>query len=313
MKKNQGNLRLAVWLWMFVWLSVSAFVSAQHKNNEYVVKIELASKGRYVHNVNGCVGLINWGDGHITLLDTPVNNPTHYYETPGEYVVVTQGKIRQLDSNLASKAIVDVVHIGGSLGITNMDYAFRDQRNLTTLRKGIFDELKEVRSFYFTFGILDDKPEVSDGEVVPVYRKDNRGLAAIPEGLFDKCKKVLDFGCTFFGCKVTEIPQGLFDCNIQVRNFGATFCGTDLQKIPLGLFDCNQLADNFSYTFYDCRQLEGWSPFSFVWIGEREVDCVYLYERSQYPLYYKNPVLHQSCFENCYQLLDYDRIPTDWK
>lgn len=313
MKKDQSKFRLWVWLWMLVCIGISASVSAQGKNDEYVVKIELATKGLYVHNVNSCVGRIDWGDGHVSLIETPVNNPSHYYEMPGEYVVVTKGKIRQLDSNMASKVIVDVMHIGSAMGITNMDYAFRDQRNLTIIRKGIFDGLKDVESFYFTFGVLDDEPEVVEDEVTPVYREGNRGLTIIPEGLFDKCKKVLDFGCTFFGCKVTEVPQGLFDRNVEVRNFGATFCGTDLRKVPLGLFDFNQLADNFSYTFYDCRQLEGWSPFSFVWIGKREVDCVYLYERSQYPMYYNNPIAHQSCFKNCSQLLDYDRIPMDWK
>lgn len=310
---NQPRTKAFLMLLLACTLTLSASTPFFKKDNQYVVKIEISTSGIYSHNLNGFTGNIDWGDGKTSHHENATNNPEHRYEKPGEYIIIAQGKVRQLDSNFASKVITDVIHIGGDLGIERMDYAFTGQRNLTTLREGIFDELKDVRSFYFTFGILNDDEKTPTGYVTNKNSAQNQGITSIPDGLFDQCKKVLDFGCTFFGCKIKSIPIGLFSKNKKVWNFGGTFCYTDIESIPPGLFDKNQSVENFKYTFYDCQELKGRSPFALLIDSTGTWVRVFIYERSQYPQYYIDPIGFQGCFNHCTGLEDYDKIPKTWK
>ena len=282
------------------------------KDNKYVVKIEISTNGLYSHNVNGFVGSVDWGDGTVTEYQNPINNPVHYYEGAGEYLIVAEGKTKQLDSSFATCVITEVVHIGGDMGIENMDYAFMGQRNLKTLKEDVFDELKNVRSFYFTFGIIGHE-EVKAGYVFHIDGQRNGGLEAIPAGLFDECTEVVNFGCAFYGCNIKDIPAGLFDENTKVRNFGATFSGTDIESVPMGLFDNNKLVENFRYTFYDCRKLRGYSPFTVLVDENGQMIRVAIYDRNKYAEEYSIPIGYQDCFTNCFGLADYGDIPMGWK
>lgn len=314
MKQNHISPKMKALLMLLLTstLTLSAGTPFFKKDNQYVVKIKISTSGLYSHNLNGFIGSIDWGDGSTSQYEDAVNNPEHPYEKPGEYIITAQGKAQQLDSNFASKVITDVIHIGGDMGIKRMDYAFAGQRNLTTLREGIFDELKDVRSFYFTFGMLNDNEE-APGYVTNKNSSKNHGITSIPDGLFDKCKKVRDFGCTFFGCKIKSIPTGLFRENKKVWNFGATFCYTDIENIPPGLFDQTPSVENFKYTFFDCRNLKGRSPFALLIDSTGTWVRVFLYDRNQYPPYYIAPTSYQGCFGHCSGLEDFSKIPDTWK
>lgn len=314
MKQKCIHGRISVFLlYCLTSIYASAVTLSTSEDDKYVVQIEISTAGTYRHNINGFVGNIDWGDGASSQYMQSVNHPEHIYESPGKYVITAKGKARQLDSNFASKVITDVVHIGKDMGIERMDYAFMNQRNLTTLRKGIFDGLKDVRSFYFVFGILDNEEVPVPGEVLYTENTENQGLTTIPEQLFDHCQKVTDFGCAFFGCKIKTIPNRLFANNTQAKNFGATFSNTNIESIPSGLFDNNQLVENFSYTFFDCRNLKGPSPFAIYVNHTGKCVQVFMYNRDKHARYYRKPIMYKNCFTNCFGLEDYTNIPETWK
>lgn len=292
------------------------------KDNRYVVDIKFDQAGTFRHNINQFIGVIDWGDGTQTTYVQRVNNPSHDYAEPGRYRVIAKGKATQLDSNYGSKVIVDVLHIGGDMGITTMANAFINQKNLTFLREGIFDELKDVADFHNAFLMFDDDltETACQGEVS--VKKYAKGLRTIPEGLFDKCEKAHDFSACFMGCDIKEIPEGLFEKQTQLRNVAATFCNTEIRNIPLGLFDNNQLIENMRYTFWGCKDLKGQTPF-LVYKGSlydskgkfkcwilRKVD---LFNRGEHSEYYKEIKEHAHCFTGCTGLEDWDKIPEDWK
>lgn len=292
------------------------------KDNKYVVDIKFDKAGTFRHNMNQFIGTIDWGDGTTTEYTQRVNNPSHNYAEPGIYRVIAKGKATQLDSNYASKVITDVLHIGGDMGINTMANAFINQKNLTFLREGIFDGLKDVEDFHNAFLMFsDDLAETSiQGEVS--VKKNAKGLRTIPEGLFDKCKKAHDFSACFMGCDIKEIPEGLFDKQTQLRNVAATFCNTEINNIPVGLFDNNQLIENMRYTFWGCKDLKGQTPFLVykdgVYDSKGKFKCwilhkVDLFNRGEHSEYYKDIKEHAHCFTGCTGLEDWAKIPADWK
>ncbi len=121
-----------------------------------------------------------------------------------------------------------------------------------------------------------------------------RKIEGIPANLFANCPKVTHFEWTFNGCYgVTEIPEGLFDSCTEVESFYHVFyyC-TNLTTVPENLFDNCLKVSNFEEAFYNCYSLTGNVP----------------------ELWTRNNVVNKDrCFAYCYNALNYDDIPSDWK
>ena len=221
--------------------------SLQFVDDQYVVEIAVPSDGyKYIHNIDGFIGTIDWGDGTISEYTTSVTYPTHNYNIAGNYTVIAEGKIEFIESHnfsmssstVPSKIITKLLRIGKEMKVSSMNSAFYGQTLLSEIVPGALDGCTEVTDFYQAF-------------------RGCTNLTSIPEGLFDKCTEVTNFERTFNGCTgLTEIPVGLFDKCTEVKYLSYTFyyCQS-LQIIPEGLFDKCTNVENFTYTFYGCKSL----------------------------------------------------------
>ena len=224
--------------------SLDSSLTMTYNEDEYVVNILIENNNSvYIHNVYNMVGVVNWGDGTVSTYDTPTSWPEHTYSSEGIYTVTVKGICPRLYGfcegyGVATPYIVDILHIGSQMNITEMYYAF-DNTPLTSIRKNIFDGLTEVTTFAGTFAGC-------------------KGLTSIPAGLFDNCPKVTSFERTFFGCSgITEIPAGLFDNCTEVTSFESTFqsCTALTGNIPEELFDNCTEVTGFAWTFKGCSSL----------------------------------------------------------
>ena len=258
--------------------------SLQFYDDQYIVEIQVPSDNyEYIHNIDGFVGTIDWGDGTNITYTESINMPSHTYTTAGNYTVIAEGRMSALSSSnitingvtkVRSKVITKLVRIGKEMGVTSMDYAFSGQTLLTEIVPGALDGCTMVKDFSGAFrecislqsipkGLFDKCTEVtsfgynSSATYHTGMFENCSSLIHIPEGLFDKCTKVTTFGGTFEGCtKLQTIPKGLFDSCTKVTNFFRTFYGCkSLQEIPEGLFDYNTEVPSFYNTFYGCRSL----------------------------------------------------------
>ena len=139
-------------------------------------------------------------------------------------------------------------------------------------------------------------------------------LESIPENLFASNPAVTDFGSTFSNCSaLATIPEKLFANCPKVTSFSRTFlaCKT-LKSVPAGLFDNNRKVTDFGSRFYglfqNCSALTGESPYTVI-DGQK----VHLYERANYPEHFTAPSNVQKTFRECYNLTDYNQIPSNWK
>lgn len=76
-------------------------------DDEYIVEIAVPNDN-YRHNVGNFVGTIDWGDGTTTEYISPTgtsNIPEHTYATAGTYTVIAEGRMTELDSQLAGKKL----------------------------------------------------------------------------------------------------------------------------------------------------------------------------------------------------------------
>lgn len=265
-------------------------------DDEYIVEIAVPNDNySYRHNVGNFVGTIDWGDGTTTEYISPTgtsNIPEHTYATAGTYTVIAEGRMTELDSQLAGKNIIKLVRIGKEMGVTSMYYAFSGQTLLTEIVPGALDGCTEVTNFGSAFyqcvslefipeGLFDKCTEATTfhwafyqcGKIttIPVglfdkctkvtsfYQTftDCSSLISIPEGLFDHCAEVTEFSGTFRNTGIIEIPEGLFDNNMEVKDFTGAFKGCEsLTSIPERLFDNNTKVTNVWYLFMGCKTLQ---------------------------------------------------------
>ena len=220
---------------------VGDFNASPTQKDNYIIQVDIPDNSTiFKSNVKGFTGTINWGDGTEVTSHSNEDNPSHTYTNAGKYTITHKGTCPQLGSDFQSgleNHITDIIYIGSDLNITSMTYAFYGSK-ITSLRKGIFDNLANVTDFKGAF-------------------QSCASMTSIPAGLFDKCTQVTDFSNAFYGCQSLKgIPGGLFFQNINVSNFSSTFgqCSA-ITTIPNGLFvRCSNVTD-FTGTFLGCRSL----------------------------------------------------------
>ena len=187
------------------------------------------------------------------------------------------------------------VYITFKEDLTSLANAFEGCKALTTIPENLFANNPEVTDFSYTF-------------------EGCSALKSIPENLFANCPAVTNFGSTFSNCyALATIPEKLFANCPKVTSFFRTFlaCRT-LKSVPAGLFDNNRKVTDFGSRFYglfeSCSALTGESPYTVI-DGQK----VHLYERANYPEHFTAPSNVQKTFRECYNLTDYNQIPSNWK
>ena len=187
------------------------------------------------------------------------------------------------------------VYITFKEDLTDFSDAFLGCTLLTAIPKNLFAHNPAVTSFQGTFSACS-------------------ALTAIPENLFASNPAVTDFGSTFSNCSaLATIPEKLFANCPKVTSFSRTFlaCKT-LKSVPAGLFDNNRKVTDFGSRFYglfhNCSALTGESPYTVI-DGQK----VHLYERANYPEHFTAPSNVHNTFRECYNLTDYNQIPSNWK
>ena len=227
--------------------------SLQFYDDQYIVEIQVPSDNyEFVHNINGFVGTIDWGDGTTDTYTESSTMPTHTYITAGNYTVTVEGKLIQISSkpynsiSLPSKIITKLVRIGKEMGVTKMGNAFYNQTLLSEIIPGAMDGCTEVTNFGRSSYM--ESEGVFNGCI---------NLTEIPVGLFDKCTEVTSFYNAFYGCEnLTTIPEGLFDSCTEVTDFSGAFLNcVSLQSVPDGLFDKSTKVTSFEGTFEGCESL----------------------------------------------------------
>lgn len=273
--------------------------------------------------------VIDWGDGNINqILNYSDNNLNHTYVNNGIYTINISGICETInfvenydESNPSSLAVKKVKNwgkvglkkiklcstglneiptdINGGLSLVeNFDESFAFT-SLVEIPSGIFDYCTNVTSFKLTFFCcfsLQTLPSDLFKNCVNVTDFSltfQNCLVNIPSGLFDNCINVTSFFGTFGFCyNVLTIPSGLFNNNTNVIDFNYTFQDCfNLTNIPSGLFSNNVLAKSFENTFDTCQNIVDYAPE--LW---NIIDSKGTY-----------------CFRNCYNLLNYDSVPYNWK
>ena len=252
--------------------------SLQFYDDQYIVEIQVPSDNyTYRHNLSSYDVVIDWGDGSSSSLQNKsesINSyglPSHKYEKAGTYQIKVEGKIKNINSQYASKIISKIIYIGKDCDITSMKYAFFSQGLLKTIPEGVFDKCTEVTTFESAFqdcdalttipeGLFDNNTKVTSFNSVFCKggsNDDKMYIISIPEGLFDYNTEVTDFSHAFSRCEsLTDIPGRLFDHNTKVTSFYGTFSECKkLQTIPEGLFDYNTEVTDFRSVFRDCESL----------------------------------------------------------
>ena len=214
------------------------------------------------------------------------------------------------------------VYITFKEDLTSLANAFEGCKALTTIPENLFANNPEVTNFFFTFSscsALESIPEqlfANNPKVIDfgAIFSSCTSLKSIPENLFANCPTVTNFGSTFSNCyALATIPEKLFANCPKVTSFSRTFlaCRT-LKSVPAGLFDNNRKVTDFGSRFYglfeSCSALTGESPYTVI-DGQK----VHLYERANYPEHFTAPSNVQKTFRECYNLTDYNQIPSNWK
>ena len=251
-------------------------------NDQYIVDIAVpADVYTYTHNIIGFAGIINWGDGTVTVCgetsrgissdETSVTNyPSHTYTTAGTYRVVATGMATALNSTSASKCITDIIKIGGEMGISSMEAAFQGQTKITEINAGIFEELVSVANFNNTFakctglialpeGLLDKCTSI---ELLNTFVDGCSNLSTVPYNLLYKLDKLKEFAGGLRATAITSIPEDFFKYNTELTNLSWCFqnCSKLAGNIPGGLFQYNTKMQDFAGVFYECKGLTGTIP-----------------------------------------------------
>lgn len=202
-----------------------------------------------------------------------------------------------------------------NINVTNFSSAFASCRSLVNIPETLFTNNIEVTSFLNIFqndNKLDSIPSnlFSTNTKVTTFGgafSSCTGLTSIPSTLFVNNTIVTNFSFTFSGCyNITSIPNELFVNNREVTTFANLFnnCSGITSVIPNNIFNVCKKVTNFSNTFGNCSGLTGNTPTG--------TDGLELWERAG-QTGYPTSINGNKCFTNCYNLVNYDSISSEWK
>ena len=283
---------------------------------------------------------IDWGSGNNKEIVTS-DRPSHTYQTAGTYIVKISGDFEKMYN--CSTNVTRVISWGNSnVLLTNMDSAFSRCVNLIEIPNDDYESFINVSSFLNTFSYCSNLVSIPGNLFLHCYNVSSFNgtfsnctkLQSIPEELFDNCINVIDmagvfssctnltsipstlfvnntivtnFSFTFSGCyNITSIPDGLFVNNKEVTTFANLFnnCSGITSVIPNNIFNVCKKVTNFSNTFGNCSGLTGNTPTG--------TDGLELWERAG-QTGYPTSINGNKCFTNCYNLVNYDSISSEWK
>lgn len=259
-------------------------------------------------NVN-CV--VDWGDGGTKETITS-DRPSHNYNNIGVYVVKVYGDFEKMYK--CSRNVTKVISWGNSnTSLNNMNRAFSNCSNLTSIPDDEYGIFSNVTNFYLTFYYCTSLTSIPENlfqysfKAEQIHNTFNHctGLTNIPERLFANCSNVTIFDSAFIYCtSITSIPENLLINNYNVTHFTSMFsyC-TSLTSIPENLFDSNKKVKDFSSTFQDCSGLTGNTPTG--------TDGLELWKRAGKPGY-PSSINGTACFRFCSKLSNYSSIPSGW-
>ena len=279
---------------------------------------------KLIHKAEYCKSII--ADGKELIVTGKESGPLSVPELKDEKVYITF-KEDLTDFSDAFKSCSSLTTIPENLfancpAVTSFQGTFQVCTSLKSIPENLFANNPEVTNFFFTFSscsALESIPEqlfANNPKVIDfgAIFSSCTSLKSIPENLFANCPAVTNFGSTFSNCyALATIPEKLFANCPKVTSFSRTFlaCKT-LKSVPAGLFDNNRKVTDFGSRFFglfeSCSALTGESPYTVI-DGQK----VHLYERANYPEHFTAPSNVQKTFRECYNLTDYNQIPSNWK
>ncbi|MCD8287801.1 MAG: BspA family leucine-rich repeat surface protein [Porphyromonadaceae bacterium] len=236
-----------------------------------VLEYTLDEAGTITLPIAGTVdATVDWGDGSDYESVTTAN-PTHTYSAAGSYTVKVYGSVTNLKSSTFATAsnpdlTLTAVTSWGSLGLTDLQYAFQYCEALTTIPSSGAG-LEDVTTFNYAFnnctalnlgGSYDEPFDVCTKATNFSYAFQNcTSLNPIPSNLFSNCTAASNFGHVFYGCTaLTSIPTALFAKNTAATDFSYAFSKcTKLNAASEGIFKNNTAVTTFAYLFADCSSL----------------------------------------------------------
>jgi hypothetical protein len=267
---------------------------------------------------------VDWGDGSPVETITS-NYPTHAYSVAGVYDVKISGNVPRINNNnlnYIERSYLTGIKSWGKLdGLTSMDYAFYDSKNLKgELLEDDYGCFENVTGFSGCFqscsGLTGSIPENLFANCPNVEYFTNcfyrcSGLTgSIPENLFSNCPNVTGFSFCFSNCTwLTKILENLFsNCPNATRFYYCFNSCSGLTEIPENLFSNCPNVTNFGSCFYNCSGLTGTTPVDVLEDGTR----VELWERAG-KTGYPSSIDGTDCFGVCTGLSNYLEIPSEWK
>lgn len=223
---------------------------------------------------------INWdADTDSYNFEEPSNttNPTHLYETAGEYEVLIKGEavvntnFGVSTSNYINPNIVGIKYWGEN-GFKQIN-SFGQNLQGTIIMPST-DSFKNVTSFAYAFhncdGLTGIIPEdlFANGPNIASFNSTfyncSNLTGSIPADLFVNCPNITSFNGTFYNCSglTGNIPKNLFADSQKVLSFQSVFnnCTGLTGSIPVELFSECQSASQFYQAFYNCSGLTGSIP-----------------------------------------------------
>ncbi|MEG1140993.1 MAG: BspA family leucine-rich repeat surface protein, partial [Clostridia bacterium] len=255
--------------------------------------IEITKAGQTINPRGLCLKLdfnscyaIDWGDGTI---ENGYNDNTHTYKDIGEYKIEIKGGKFYLSADTLSIGINNLINLGpnayfkenssklryvkqlttgclDNCSLTSASNLFANNKWLTSLYEGAFDNLNNVTDFHCCF------MGCSNLKTLPprlLYNCINAtdfsycfcdcvSLNNIPIDLFDHCPNVTNLTYSFYNCSsLSEIPSGLFDtCATSIIDLPSCFGNcSSLTQLPDELFNNCINATNLSWCFFKCSSL----------------------------------------------------------
>ncbi len=191
--------------------------------------------------------MIDWGDGtstSVTNANQTANIP-HTYASEGEYTVKISGILERYGGGYLSSntKLVEVVSFG-DLGITSLESAFSNARNLTSVPLILPSSVTSLRlTFSGTENFFNDSNvtfwDVSN--VTDMYGM-FRGASVFNQdiGSWD-VSSVTDMGMMFYNATSFNQPIGSWDVS-SVTNMGLMFYNADSFNQPIGSWDVSSVA-----------------------------------------------------------------------
>ena len=241
--------------------------SAAVSRGEMRDALVFVTRANYANDFNAYIPLygkmdcfVDWGDGCIEWYKyenswgNPVVSHTYGFGEIKNYEVKISGYVESLNSSELPLHTVTEIKQWGDVGLTSMEYAFRDNELIKSVPADVCEGLGMVGSFNYAFF-------------------DNcTGLTSVPEGLFDYCREVTSFSSLFRECEnLTSVPADIFDNNRRVLNFQYTFykCVRLAGESPYTLIDGKKYhlyerytdrdqfekTENYNFCFYECNML----------------------------------------------------------